>query len=134
VLVWVVLALGTACQAQSSIQAAQTAIVVGQTAFATVQPVVTLMQGTLAGANLKVTTQPDGAQPQDATDVTIEATDAQGNLAQVDPDTRQAAAAAALMAASQYYPKARVSLKVLDASGATLVSGSVQPGQQPAFQ
>ena len=122
------------CQAQSSVEAAQTAIVVGQTALATVQPYTVMLQGALAGANLDVKTTPDGALPQDITGVTIKATDAQGSLAQVDARTRQAAASAALLAASQYFPNATIQLNVVDASGATLVSGSTAPGQTPAVQ
>lgn len=136
-----VLVITSGCQAQSSVQAAQTALVTGQSALATVQPmlatvqpVVVMLQGALAGAKLDVKTSPDGAQPQDVTDVNIQATDAQGNLTQVDPQTRQAAVRAALMAASQYYPKANIALKVVDASGATVLSGSVAPGQTPSIQ
>ncbi len=130
----VCLFLLTACQAQNSVQAAQTAIVVGQQALATAQPYMSIVQGALAGADLKVKTTPDGALPPDITDVSIQATDAQGNLTQVDPSTRQAAATAALLAASQYFPKATIELAVLDAQGTTLVSGSVAPGQSPSVQ
>jgi hypothetical protein len=122
------------CQAQNSVQAAQTAIVVGQQAFATVQPYAAILQGALAGADLKVKLTPEGVLPQDVTDVSIQGTDAQGNLAQVDSSTREAAATAALLAASQYFPKATIELTVLDAQGATLVSGSTAPGQSPSVQ
>jgi hypothetical protein len=116
------------------VQAAQTAIVVGQQAFATAQPYMTILQGALAGANLDVKTTPEGALPQDITDVAIRATDAQGNLAQVDGQTRQTAVTAALLAASQYFPKATIELTLVDASGSALVSGSVAPGQSPTVQ
>jgi hypothetical protein len=120
------------CQAQSSIQAAQTAIVVGQTALATVQPVVVTLQGALAGAKLEVTTRPDGAPPQEVTDVDIQATE--GNLGELDPQARRAAASAALVAASRYFPNATITLNVLDGGGTTLLSGTVAPGQQPSVQ
>jgi hypothetical protein len=122
------------CQAQSSIEAAQTAIVLGQTALATVQPVAVTLQGALAGAQLDVKTTPDGAQPQDVTNVQIRATDAQGNLAQLDEQTRRVAATGALVAASRYFPNATIALNVLDGAGSTLVSGSIAPGQQPTVQ
>lgn len=129
------------CQAQSSVQAAQTAIVAGQTAIvagqsalATVQPYAVMLRGALAGANVDVKLTPDGALPQDVTWVTIKATDAQGNLAQVDARTRQAAASTALAAASQFFPKATIELDVVDASGTSLVSGSMAPGLQPSVQ
>ncbi len=122
------------CQAQSSVEAAQTALVVGQSALATVQPYMVMLQGALAGASLDVKITPEGALPQDATDVHIQATDAQGNLAQVDTATRQAAANAALLAASQYFPNATIQLNVVDASGAILVTGSKVPGQTPSVQ
>ena len=134
-MVWLCVAvLLTGCQAQNSVQAAQTAIVVGQQAFATVQPYAFMLQGALAGADVKVTLTPDGALPQDVTDVTIQATDAHGSLAQVDSNAREAAATAALLAASQYFPKATIEVNVLDAQGATLVSGSTAPGQSPTVQ
>lgn len=134
--VGVLLGLGllTGCQAQSSVEAAQTALVVGQTALATVQPYAVMLQGTLAGANVDVKTSPDGAQPQDVTSVSIKATDARGNLVQVDARARQAAASAALLAASQYFPNATIALNVVDASGNTLISGSMAPGQSPSVQ
>jgi hypothetical protein len=122
------------CQAQSSVEAAQTAIVVGQAAFATVQPAVVMLQGTLAGAKLDVKTTPDNALPQDVTSVDIQATDAQGHLSQVDAQARRAAATAALLAASQYFPNATIALEVLNGDGATLVSGNVSPGMQPSVQ
>jgi hypothetical protein len=129
------------CQAQSSVEAAQTAIVAGQTAvvagqsaLATVQPYALMLQGALAGANLDVKTAPDGALPQDITDVTIQATDAHGSLAQVDAHTRQAAVSAALVAASQYFPKATIQLTLVDPSGNTLVTGSLAPGEPPSVQ
>jgi hypothetical protein len=136
-----VLGLLSGCQAQSSVQAAQTAIVAGQTAIvagqsalATVQPYAVILQGALAGANLDVNLTPNGVLPQDVTNVTIKATDAQGSLAQVDLHTRQAAATAALLAASQYFPNATIQLNVVDTSGSSLVSGNMAPGQQPSVQ
>jgi hypothetical protein len=150
----VLLALGcvSGCEAHSSVEAAQTAIVAAQTvlpgaqataqagatlvsiAVANVQPVVATLQAMLQGVSVQVRINPEGAQPGDVTSVEIDGTDAQGNLSQVDSRTRQAAVAAALMAAQQYYPNATISLKVSDASGSSLVNGSVAPGQTPNLQ
>jgi hypothetical protein len=142
----------SACEAGPSVQAAQTAVVAAQTALpaaqgtaqaaattvsvavANAQPIVATLQGLLAGAAVQIKTTPDGADPASATGVDVEGTDAQGRLAQVDERTRQAAVSAALLAASQYFPKATITVKVDDASGATIVSGSVSPGQQPTVQ
>jgi hypothetical protein len=140
--------LGAGCEARSSVEAAQTAIVAVQTvvpaaqaeatqvsnALANAQPLVAILQGLLQGAAVQVTTKPEGAQPSAVTSVTIEATDSQGTLAQVDAGLRQAAAQAALSSAAQYYPNATITLTLLEASGAPLVSGSVAPGQSPRVQ
>jgi hypothetical protein len=146
------LAGGTACGADNSLQAAQTAVTAAQTVMpgaqataqagatlvsnviTTAQPVILLVQGLLQDVSLKITTLPDGAQASDVTDVSIDGTDTEGHLAQIDEQTRQTAAAAALAAVSQYYPKATVTLTVVDGSGNTLVSGSVAPGETPSVQ
>jgi len=146
------LAGGSACGANNSIEAAQTAVLAAQTvlpgAQATVQagatlvsnavtaaqPVIVMLQGLLQGVPVNVSTTPDGAQPAEVTDVSIEGTDNQGRLGQLDQQTRQTAARAALVAVSQYYPKATIALKVVDGSGNTLVGGSLAPGQTPSVQ
>jgi len=146
------LVIGSACQAQSSIQAAQTAIVAGQTALpgaqataqagatlvssalSNAQPLAGTLQALLQGASVTVHTTPDGAAPDAATQVDITAVDAQGTLAQVSPTVRNAAVAAGLQSAAQYYPKATITLVVNDASGGTVVRGSVRPGQTPSIQ
>jgi hypothetical protein len=142
----------TACQANSSVEAAQTAIVAAQTvlpgaqataqagatlvsiAVDNAQPVVASLQAMLQGVSVQVKITPENAQPADVTSVEIEGTDAQDRLSQVDSATRQAAATAALMTAQQYYPNATITLKVNDASGATLLTASVAPGQTPNLQ
>jgi hypothetical protein len=146
------LALGTACGADNSLQAAQTAVTAAQTvmpgaqataqagatlvsnAVSTAQPVIQLVQGLLQDVSVNVTTVPDGAQPSEVTDVSIEGTDNQGRLGQIDQQTRQTTVAAALVALGQYYPKATITLKVVDGSGDTLVTGSVAPGEGPTVQ
>jgi hypothetical protein len=145
--------LGTTsgCQAGSTIEAAQTAVVAAQTtlpgAQATVQAAATLvgaladaqsilvrLQPLLAGAAVNVTTSPDGVANDAITDVTVEATDTQGSLAQLDTRTRQAAASAALLAAAQYYPNATITLHVFDSSGTAVISGTKLPNQLPRLQ
>lgn len=146
------LAGGTACGANNSLEAAQTAVTAAQTvlpgaqataeagatlvsnAVTTAQPVIAMVQGLLQGASVNVSTMPSGAQPADVTQVSIEGTDNQGRLGQLDQQTRQTAARAALVAVSQYYPKATIDLNVVDGSGNTLIGGSVAPGQSPSVQ
>ena len=147
-----VLSLASGCEARSSVEAAQTAVVAAQTALpgaqataqagatlvsvavSAAQPLVATLQGLMAGASVQVHITPDGADAQAVTSVDIEGTDVQGTLQQIDARTRQAAVAAALLAAAQYYPNASIALKVDDASGAPLVSGSLAPGQSPSVQ
>ncbi|MBV8716255.1 MAG: hypothetical protein JOZ65_14420 [Chloroflexi bacterium] len=146
------LVLGTACQARSSIEAVQTAVVAAQTvvpgtqatafagatlvssALANSQPVVTVLQSALQGANVQLKTTPDGATPLTASALEVDATDAQGSLGQMDAATRQIAVSAALVAASQYFPNATITLTVKDGDGNTVVSGTVAPGQTPKIQ
>jgi hypothetical protein len=127
--------LVTGCQARSSVEAAQTAVVAVQTAVPASQSLVmSSLQALLAGANIAITTVPDGAANDAVTEVAIKATDSNSALAQVDPRARQATASAALIAAAQYYPNARILLTVLDASSTPLVSGEKLPGQPPSVQ
>jgi hypothetical protein len=146
------LLIGTACQARSSVEAAQTAIVAAQTALpgaqataqagatavsgvlANGQPILIALQSVLQGANVQVQTTPDGAAPDAVTSVAIDGTDAQGTLAQLDPNVRRAAALAALRTAAQYYPQATITLTVKDTGGAALINGRVTPGQAPSVQ
>jgi hypothetical protein len=148
----VLLLMGSACQARSSVEAAQTAIVAAQTvlpgaqataqagatlvsiAVANAQPVAATLQALLQGVSVQIKATPADAQPDAVTDLAIEGTDVQGTLSGVDVRARQAAAAAALVAAQQYYPKASISLRVTDGSGGTLLSGSVAPGAAPDVQ
>jgi hypothetical protein len=151
-IVFGVLASGAACGANNSLEAAQTAVVAAQTvlpgaqataqagatlvsnAVTIAQPVFLALQGLLQGVSLNVTTSPPGAESNAVTDVSIQGTDTDGRLVAIDAQTRQTAAAAALVAVGQYYPKANVSLTVVDASGNTLVSGNLSPGQSPTVQ
>jgi hypothetical protein len=161
-----VLASGTACQANNSAEAVQTAVAAAQTvlpagqtaaagaqtvlpaaqataqagatlvsdALNTAQPVIQMLQGLLQGASVNVSTVPDGAAPSAVTAVTVEGTDSQGRLEQVDEQTRHTLASATLSAISQYYPQANVTLTVVDDAGNMLVSGSTAPGRDPAVQ
>jgi len=96
--------------------------------------VVTVLQSALQGANVQLKTTPDGATPLTASALEVDATDAQGSLGQMDAATRQIAVSAALVAASQYFPNATITLTVKDGDGNTVVSGTVAPGQTPKIQ
>ena len=91
-------------------------------------------QGLLAGASVQVHVSPDGVPNDQATAVSIDATDTEGRLGQLDASARFAAANAALLAVAGYYPNAAVTLRVVDGSGATLVSGTKAPGALPSIQ
>jgi len=141
-------ALAIGCQARGSVEAAQTAIVVAQTALPAVQAAATTVSGALsdsqsalgplqnllAGAALDVKTMPADAPNDAVTNVTIDASDTQDNLEQIDPRGRQAAATAALVLASQYYPNATIALNVVDSSGKPLIKATMAPGQLPSVQ
>ena len=154
-----ILALAGGCEARSSIEAAQTAVSVGQTSLpglqtalpglqATAQAGATLMGGVLsdprainaqlqallAGSTVEVKTAPDGAANESVTSVTVMGTDSQGNFAQLDTRSRQTTSSGALLVLGQYFPKASISLTVVDGGGVTLISGTKAPGQLPAFQ
>lgn len=128
----------TGCEARSSVEAAQTAVVVAQTVVPVAQlgsqQLATVLQSLLAGASVDLRTMPEGAPNDTVTDVAINATDTQGVLGQVDSRARQAAAMAALSSAAQYYPRATINLQVTDGTGEILLSGSVAPGQTPSIQ
>jgi hypothetical protein len=153
------LALVSGCGAKTSVEGAQTAVTAAQTALPAAQGALPAVQATaqagatalagalseaqaiggqlqllLAGSSVELTTAPAGAANDAITDVTINATDSHGTLAQLDVASRQAAASAAMIGVGQYYPRASVSLTVRDAAGATLVSGTKPLGQAPAFQ
>jgi hypothetical protein len=152
VFVLALLGAATACQAHSSVEAAQTAIVAAQTvlpgaqataqagatlvssAFANAQPLIATLQAVLQGVSVQVKMTPEGAAPDAVNDVEVDGVDAQGTLANLDPSLRQAAGTAALSAAAQYFPNATISLDVKGSSGEQVLKGSVAPGQPPSVQ
>ena len=117
--------------AQATAQAGATLV---SSAFAGSQVIVTTLQGLFSGATLDVHVTPDGAANDAATAVSINLTDVSGNVAQLDPTTREAAALAALTAASEYYPNASIMLVVVTSSGTPLIGGSKLPGQAASIQ
>ena len=146
------------CQAGSSIESAQTAIVVAQTALpglqtalpgvqATAQAGATLISGVLsdplaitaqlqallAGVTIDARTTPDDAPNDAVKQVNVTGTDARGTFVQMDARTRQATITGALLLVGQYYPNATVTLTVVDSGGGTLASGSKAPGQAPVI-
>jgi hypothetical protein len=155
----VVLALGVACDARTSVEGAQTAVAVAQTALpglqtalpgvqATAQAGATLITGVLsdpvainaqlqvllAGATVDLKTTPSGVANDAITQIEITATDTRGTFEQLDARARQAAGGAAMLLAAQYYPNATVALSVVDSSGGALLSGTKALGQTPSLQ
>lgn len=122
------------CEARSSVDAAQTAVVAVQTVLPTGQMVVPQLESLMAGVSLSVQIQPDGAANDAVTSVIIRGSDGQDRLGQVDARGRQAAVGGALMLAAQYYPNATISISVVDGAGLPLVSGTKAPGQAPSIQ
>ena len=122
------------CEARSSVEAAQTAVVVVRTAVPVVSEFPSIAQGLLPGSTITVKVSPDGADSTAATDVAITATDSGGTLQQMDSRARQAATIGALLATAQYYPNATIALTVVDTAGNTLVVGKKAAGGQPSVQ
>jgi hypothetical protein len=145
--------------AQTAVVVAQTAVNVAQTALpamqtslpgiqATAQAGATMvaavlsdpqainaqLQVVLAGAAVEVKPTPADAANDAVTHLDITGTDTRGTLAQMDANTRQGTAGAALLLVSQYYPTATISLALIDGKGGPLLSGTKAPGQGPAFQ
>jgi hypothetical protein len=116
-------------QATAQVSATQIAGV-----FSDPQAINTQLQVLLAGATIDVKPTPAGAANDAVTELSISAADTRGTLAQMDSSTRQATAGAALLLVGQYYPKATISLTLVDSKGAQLLSGTKAPGGAPAFQ
>jgi hypothetical protein len=135
----------TACEARSTLDAAQTMVRAAQTALpgaqatalaaaTQVSSAMPALETLLAGANVSVDVSPEGAPPDEATDVSVRATDSSGALARLDARGRQAAISGALVLAANYYPNATISVAVVDGSGVPLASGTKAPGQAPRAQ
>jgi hypothetical protein len=145
--------------AQTAVTAAQTAVGVAQTALPALQTslpgiqataqagatqvaavlsdpqaINTQLQVLLAGATVVVKPTPADATGSDVTQLDITATDTRGTLAPMDASARQATAGAALLLVGQYYPKAAISLTLVDPKGGPILSGTKAPGEGPAFQ
>jgi hypothetical protein len=145
--------------AQTAVVVAQTAVGVAQTALPALQTSLPGIQATaqagatqvaavlsdpqainaqlqlfLAGATIDLKPTPASAANAEVTQLAITGTDTRNTLAQMDSSTRQAAAGAALQLMAQYYPKATISLTLVDSNGGPLLSGTKAPGGSPAFQ
>ena len=146
------LGLGSACEARSSLEAAQTAVAIGQTALPGLQTAIpgvqtalpgiqtilpdigAQLQAALPGLGVEITTRPSGAANDAVTEVDVVATDSVGTFGQLDDRARRVAALGALSLAGQYYPNATISLTVTDTAGTVLLTGSKAPGQAPSVQ
>jgi hypothetical protein len=153
------LAVASGCEVKSSVEAAQTAVAVAQTALpmaqtvmpgfqATIQAGATMAVGVmsdpqavkaslqvlLGGATVDLKSVPAGAPNDAVTQLTISGTDTRGTFGQLDARARQASAGAAMLLVAQSYPKASVSLTVLDSTGGPLVRGTKAPGEAPSLQ
>jgi len=145
--------------AQTAVVVAQTAVNVAQTALPALQTSLPGIQATaqagatqvaaalsdpqainaqlqllLAGATIDLKPAPPGATNATVTQLAITGTDTHNTLTQMDSSTRQATAGAALQLMAQYYPKATISLALVDAQGGPLLNGTKAPGENPTFQ
>ena len=145
--------------AQTAVVVAQTAVGVAQTALPAMQTSLPGIQATaqagatmvaavmsdpqainaqlqvlLAGATVEVKPTPAGATGDAVEQLAITGTDTRNSLTQMDSNTRQATAGAALLLVGQYYPKATISLTLVDTKGGPLLSGTKAPGEGPSFQ
>jgi len=153
------LTLVAGCQAGSSIESAQTAIVVAQTALPGLQTALPGVQATaqagrrssaallsdplaisaqlqalLAGVTIDARLTPDGATNDAVSQINVTGTDARGTFARLDGAPARRRPRARCCWFGQYYPNAMVTLTVVDGVGGTLASGSKAPGQAPALQ
>jgi hypothetical protein len=85
----------------------------------------------LSGVRVALNTTPPGAPNDQVTEVVLSGTDPRGALTGMDPVARQGAASAALVLAGRAYPNATVSLRITDAAGQPVLTGSTAPGQLP---
>jgi hypothetical protein len=90
--------------------------------------------GTTMGATIEVSVTPPGAANDQVTQATLNGTDRTGAFGRLDEQARRSFAGAALQLARQAYPKATITLNVVDSSGARLLAATYPAGGQPAFQ
>jgi hypothetical protein len=90
--------------------------------------------GTTMGANVEITIAPPGAPNDQVTQATLNGTDRTGAFGRLDDQARRSFAGAALQLARQAYPKATITLKVVDGAGTSLLAATFPPGGQPEFQ
>jgi len=123
---------------QTSLPGIQATAQAGATQVAAVlsdpQAINTQLQVLLAGATVVVKPIPADATGSAVTQLDITGTDTRGTLAPMDANARQATAGAALLLVGQYYPRATISLTLIDSKGGPLLSGTKAPGEGPAFQ
>jgi hypothetical protein len=119
--VLVVALLATGCQARTSMEAAQTAVAVAQTAVPALPSVGDQIRPLLPGVAIDVRTTPPDASNDAVTEVAITGTDSSGTFAQLDSRARDATSSAALELASRYYPNASIVIDIKDASGADVL-------------
>jgi hypothetical protein len=106
-------------------------VVAGVVQSEQVQDTVRQIAAVLGGIGLEVDQTPPGAAPLDTMRMVLRGSDTGGALASLQPFARRLAALAALATAGQLFPNADIELTVVDASGATLLSGSRRPGHEP---
>ena len=156
------LAIGAACSqaVQNDARSAATAIASAQAtiqplgtvlagAQATVQPLATLVGvsapnldptnvgnliGTVIGANVQITLEPQGVPNDRVTRAVLEGTDRSGAFGRLDPQARRSFAGAGLQLARQNYPNAQIEMVIVDQSGDRLLAVSYPANGQPAFQ
>ena len=136
-------AVGTAQRAVSSVQTALPAGQATAQAAATaaarfvasppLPDVARALGGVLSGVSVDVSLTPDAVPNDQVSRAIVTGADSRGGFANLDADGQQRAATAALLVAGQIYPQATVELRIVDASGRTLLSGTKAPGAAPVL-
>jgi|SRR6266508_5077830 len=90
--------------------------------------------GTVMGANVDITREPQGVPNEQVTRATLKGTDRSGAFERLDLPARRSFASAGLQLARQSYPQAQIEMTIVDGSGNRLLAVSYPPDGQPMFQ
>jgi hypothetical protein len=90
--------------------------------------------GTTMGATIEISLSPPDVPNDQVTQATLNGTDRTGAFGRLDDQARRSFAGAALQLARQAYPRATITLNVVDSSGTRLLGATYPPGGEPAFQ
>ncbi|HET6317286.1 MAG TPA: hypothetical protein VFG86_12570 [Chloroflexota bacterium] len=90
--------------------------------------------GTVIGANVEITLEPQEVPNDQVTRATVNGIDRSGAFERLDVPARRSFASAGLQLARQSYPRAQIDMTIVDQSGNRLLAVTYPPDGQPAFQ